>query len=81
VFIDRGRKDGVVEGNRFQVVRRGDPNRLPFESGDLNDTRFPREVVAEILIVEVRDQTSGGVVVSAFKETHLGDRVELRRGP
>lgn len=81
VFIDRGRKDGVVEGNRFQVIRRGDPNRLPLENTGLNDTRFPREVVAEILIVEVREQTSGGVVISALKETHLGDRVEMRRAP
>ncbi|HEX2568895.1 MAG TPA: LysM peptidoglycan-binding domain-containing protein [Polyangia bacterium] len=81
VFIDRGRKDGVVEGNRFQVVRRGDPNRLPLGAGGLNDERFPREVVAEILIVEVREQTAGGVVVSALKETALGDRVELRREP
>jgi hypothetical protein len=80
VFIDRGRSDGVELGNRFYVVRRGDGYQPVLSKGPVDDRRFPREVVAEIIMVDVRAQIAAGVMVRSAKETHVGDRVESHRG-
>jgi hypothetical protein len=81
VFIDKGRKDGVEEGNLFYVIRRGDGNRPIMERiGADQDPRFPKEVIAEIVVVEVRDETVVGWVTRSSKEIKLGDRLEMRKG-
>ena len=82
VFVDRGRKHGVEEGNSFLVVRRGDGNRPMMErvGADTDDPRFPKEVVAEVVILEARDDTSVGWVLRASKEVRRGDKLEMRKG-
>jgi hypothetical protein len=80
VFVDRGRKDGVVEGNRFWVTRRGDGYQTVLSYGPVDDPRFPREEIAEVLIVDIGDRVSTGFVTHAVKEPEIGDRVETRRG-
>jgi len=81
VFVDRGRKDGVADGNRFFVVRRGDGyKKLLSDESVSDDPRYPKEVVAEILVVEAHDHTSVGYVSRLNKEVHPGDRIEMRRG-
>ena len=81
VFVDRGRNDGVADGNRFFVVRRGDGyKKLLSEETTTDDPRYPKEVVAEILVVEAHDRTSVGYVARINKEVHPGDKVEMRRG-
>jgi hypothetical protein len=81
VFVDKGRKDGVEEGNLFYVIRRGDGNRPMMERiGADQDPRFPKEVVAEIIVVEVREETSVGWVTRSAKEIKLGDKLEMRKG-
>ena len=81
VFVDKGRKHGVEEGNLFYVIRRGDGNRPMMERiGADQDPRFPKEVVAEIVVVEVRDETSVGWVTRSTKEIKLGDKLEMRKG-
>jgi hypothetical protein len=81
VFIDKGRKDQVEEGNLFYVIRRGDGNRPIMERiGADQDPRFPKEVIAEIVVVELRDETSVGWVTRSSKEIKLGDRLEMRKG-
>ncbi len=80
VFVDRGRKDGVEVGNRFQVVRRGD-GVLPIRVvGPIDNPRFPRETIAEILVIDLRDGISTGIVIKGIKEARVGDRVEARKG-
>jgi hypothetical protein len=80
VFIDRGQKDGVEVGNRFFVVRRGDGYLPLLSKGPVDDKRFPRENIAEVLIVDLRDQLATGLVVKSNKEARIGDRVEARAG-
>jgi hypothetical protein len=80
VFIDKGRKDSVSEGNLFYVVRRGDGYRPMMERVVEEDPRFPKEVVAEIVVVEARDETSVGWVTRSTKEIKAGDRLEMRKG-
>jgi hypothetical protein len=75
VFIDKGSKDGVEEGNTFSVLRRGDPL---YDNDD--PTVFPVEDVATILIIDVKENASTGLVTRSIRELTLGDRVEMRVG-
>jgi hypothetical protein len=80
VFVDRGKRDGVELGNRFIVTRRGDGYQPVLKYGPVDDPRFPREDIAEVLIVDVGERVSTGLVTHAVKETEIGDRAEARRG-
>jgi hypothetical protein len=77
VFLDKGRNDGVQEGNRFVVLERGD-GRYELDDDDLAD--LPWEVVGEIMIVEPYDGTSLGVITRSIKELSIGQRCEMRKG-
>jgi hypothetical protein len=77
VFLDRGQKDGVEEGNVFSVVRSGDPyGRPPDQAGW--DRRFPIETVGEVLVIDVREQVSSALVTRSRTELLVGDRVQMR---
>jgi hypothetical protein len=80
VFLDRGQKDGVEVGNRFFVTRRGDGYLPLLSRGPIDDKRYPRENIAEVLVVDLRDRLATGLVLKSVKETRVGDRVEGRRG-
>ncbi|MDB4970614.1 MAG: Peptidoglycan-binding lysin domain protein [Myxococcales bacterium] len=80
VFLDLGKSEGVEIGNRFLVTRRGDGYIPILAKGPVDDKRFPRETVAEIIIVDLREHLATGVVTKSTKETRVGDRVEARRG-
>jgi LysM repeat protein len=80
VFIDRGKDDGVEIGNRFVVTRRGDGYQPIRGDGPIDDKRFPRETIGEIIVVDLRDHIATGVVTYSTKEAAIGDRVEARAG-
>ncbi len=80
VFIDRGKDDGVQIGNRFLVTRRGDGYLPILASGPMDDRRFPRETIGQILIVDLRDHLATGIVIDSSVEARVGDRVEAHRG-
>ena len=81
VFIDRGYKDGVEVGNHFYITRRGDGYEpLLWHKGPVDDQRFPREDVGELVVLETRERLSTCLVIGTTKEARVGDRVETRRG-
>src|SRR5207302_9741227 len=81
VFVDRGKKDGLELGSRMQIVRRGDGYQPLRQSGlPVDDKRFPRESIGEIIIVDLHDDTAAALVTRSIKETAVGDRVEARAG-
>jgi hypothetical protein len=81
VFIDRGEKDGVELGNQFQIVRRGDGYQpLLWRGEPIDDKRFPREVVGQVEVIDLRDRIATGWVTRSTKEARVGDRVELHQG-
>jgi hypothetical protein len=81
IFVDRGKKDGVQVGNRYQVVRRGDGYQpLLNRNHPIDDRRFPRETVGEVIILDVREGVSTGYMLNQNKEIHIGDRAESHRG-
>lgn len=80
VILDRGRHQGVEAGNRFLVLRQGDGLKRFLESWDTSDPRFPAYAVAEIVAVDVGDQTTVGWISRGSRELHVGDVADLRRG-
>jgi len=74
IFIDKGAKDGVEEGNLFTVIRRGDP----LFATDGEDKRFPAEDVATVVVVDVKEAASAALVVRSIRELEVGERVVAR---
>jgi hypothetical protein len=79
VFVDRGKADGVEEGNRFVVVRAGDPYDAPVDRRSWDET-LPKEDVGSLLVIDVREHASAALVTRSLSELAAGDRVEMRVG-
>jgi len=83
VFVDRGRADGVEEGNVFTVLRAGDPYGKELDIGNLSipeDRRMPSEDIGELLVIDAKENYSTALVVRSLRELAAGDRVEMRAG-
>jgi hypothetical protein len=77
VFIDKGKEDGVQEGNVFKVVRAGDPYGGPMARADWDDS-LPKEDVGDLLVIDVKDHASTALVTKSIVELYVGDRIEMR---
>jgi hypothetical protein len=80
VFVGQGRKQGVAVGNRFLVLHQGDGYKRLFLGRDDSNEQFPKEAVAEITILDARDDASVGLVTRAIREVSEGDMVKMKRG-
>jgi hypothetical protein len=80
VVLSRGRKDGVEIGNRSFVVRRGDGYRRIMEGWDHFDPNYPNEVVGELWVVDVRENTALAWIARSTKEIRVGELAEMRKG-
>jgi hypothetical protein len=80
VVLNRGRRDGVQVGNRNFIIRRGDGFREVLESWEKLDPKFPKEVVGEIWVVDVRDNASVAWIARSSKELLVGEVTEMRKG-
>jgi LysM domain len=92
VFINAGANQGVEVGNRFLVLRQGDPWRQNLtlrehwsgeqrpEKHPIADKNYPWDVVGEVRALYVRPDTSTGLITDSLVELNPGDRVELREG-
>jgi len=79
VYVDKGRNDGVEEGNTFEVVRSGDLYDQPPDRPVL-DPALPREVVGSLLVFDVKDHASTALVRRSIFELMVGDKLEMRPG-
>lgn len=77
VFLDKGKDDGVQEGNLFKVVRAGDPYGGPMAHAKWDD-RLPKEDVGDLLVIDVKDHASTALVTRSLVELYVGDRIEMR---
>ncbi|HEU4729724.1 MAG TPA: LysM peptidoglycan-binding domain-containing protein [Kofleriaceae bacterium] len=79
VFIDLGKRSGLEVGNRMFVVRRGDayPRHMTNQVGQ-DDRQFPARALGEIVIVEVGERISIGLVTLAVQEMSVGDLVMMQ---
>jgi hypothetical protein len=80
VVLSAGGKAGLQVGNRGFVVRKGDGQRSVMEDFERQETGFPKDVVAELWILDVRDNASVAWVARANKEVRVGELTEVRRG-
>jgi hypothetical protein len=80
VFVSKGRNQGVRNGNRFLVIRRGDAYKRLIQEKDDEDPKFPIEAVAEVTVLDARAESSVGLVTRALKEVKIGDKLQMRRG-
>lgn len=80
VVLSRGRKDGLKVGNRSYVIRKGDGYRPRMEGWDSFEDGYPKEVVAELLVVDVQDEAAVAWVARSIKEIRVGEFTETRRG-
>jgi len=74
VFLDAGKSSGIAVGNRMFIVRRGDakPSTMSTQVGK-DDRRFPARALGEIVVVEVGDKVSIGLVTLSVQEMAVGD--------
>lgn len=79
VFVDLGRRSGVEVGNRMFVVRRGDalPKNMTLQTGQ-DDRAFPARALGEIVIVDVGERVSVGLVTLSVQEMNIGDLVMMQ---
>jgi hypothetical protein len=80
VVLSRGQADGVEVGNRTFAVRRTDGYLGVMEGWDHYDARYPIEVVGELLVVDVRANTSLAWISKTSKEIRVGEMIEMRKG-
>jgi hypothetical protein len=80
VVLNCGRRQGIEVGNRFLVLRQGDGFKRMMEDWDASDHRFPPHAVAEIVAVDVQNETTIGWISRGTRELHTGDVADLRRG-
>jgi hypothetical protein len=80
VFISSGKGSGLEVGNRMYVVRRGDalPKEMDNNVGR-DDRRFPARALGEVVIVEIGQSISVGVVTLSVQEMSVGDIVMMQR--
>ncbi len=79
VFVDLGKRSGLEVGNRMFVVRRGDayPKNMNNQIGQ-DDRQFPARALGEIVIVDVGERISIGLVTLAVQEMSVGDIVMMQ---
>jgi hypothetical protein len=77
VFLDKGRQDGVEEGNVFTVIRSGDPYGQD-SNAPLRDPSLPKEDVGTLVVVDAQQTSSSALVVRSLRELFVGDKVEMR---
>ncbi len=80
VFVGLNKKSGVQVGNRMFVVRRGDalPPKMSDHIGQ-DDRRFPARALGEIVIVEVGENVSIGLVTLSVQEMAIGDTAMMQK--
>jgi hypothetical protein len=79
VFVDRGRDDGVREGNRFFAIKKRDFLRESQHKKDDHDG-YPYEVLAEMRVLETRAKTSTCLITASTRTLEDGAEVEMVKG-
>ena len=81
VFINKGAKQGVRMGNRFFIYQRREG--LSFFEGNQTeepDKKVPWMRIGQVILIDVRESYSTGVIVDSAQEVFVGDRLEMYPG-
>lgn len=78
-FIDKGKTEGVVKGNRFFAVEQVD--RWRESRGEEQEKKnYPKEIIGELRVIDVRPHTSTVLITYATTELSVGQIIEMREG-
>jgi hypothetical protein len=70
VFLDRGTRDGVKNGNSFTVIN----TRDEFAEEDI-----PAYPVGKLVVIDAKETASMAVVVQSIRDLKPGDHIEMRQ--
>jgi LysM repeat protein len=73
VYIDKGRRDGVLVGRNLLIFREGERTPLSSPGGGV---RLPRRQVGELQVIAVQNETAVGRIVKSSEPITRGDKVE-----
>lgn len=76
VYIDKGLKDGVLPDDSFIVIKEG--AIVPPSFSPARGTSFPEQVVAELKVINVRDNTATAKVTNSVKAIERGDFIKAK---
>lgn len=71
VYLDKGSKDGVDKGALFSVYRRGDG--LDKLDSDVDEEQLPFELIGELVVIRVLDDTSVALITKSLTGLTAGD--------
>jgi len=72
VFLDKGEEDGVDLGDRFEIYAY--PLTIDEDEDDINP-----EVIGEITVISIQEDTSTGVILNAIEPIFPGHKVRSKR--
>lgn len=78
VIVDQGRQQGVVRGDRYAIFQQPSTVLHPVTG---RQVRVAPEVIGEITVVSVHDQTSTAVVLYSTREVNVGAPIAALRQP
>ena len=71
IYLDRGSQDGLSAGNIMLVYRPGGSVAEPGTNRKLN---LPPRLLGKVLITDVKERTSSGLITSSLEVIKVGDR-------
>jgi hypothetical protein len=81
LVLDKGRADGVQQGNTFAIVRQQDLGGNFMNPAKGQDPELPLEDVAVCLAVDVKERTTNCLLTRSIREVVPGDRALMRVTP
>jgi LysM repeat protein len=81
LVLDKGRSDGVQQGNTFAIVRQQDLGGNFMNPAKGQNPDLPLEDVAMCLAVDVKDKTTNCLLTRSIREVVPGDRALMRVAP
>lgn len=82
VFMDLGKGSGIKVGNRLFVVRRGDAfdqEKDTAEQVGQDDRAYPARALGEVVVIQVGESLSVGLIDRVTEEMGVGDLVMMRK--
>jgi hypothetical protein len=76
VYIDKGENDGVMRGDRFWVVRRGEKTSMFSPGGGI---RLPSEAIAELKVISVEKSTATAQIIKSLRSIIRGDVITSKQ--
>lgn len=85
VYIDRGRNDKVIPGDRFEIYvtptmknENGNMTHENVSEPDLKGLPLIPHVIAELQVLDTQEETSTGIVISGFHPFPLGATIRYK---